>query len=107
MNEMGGNPGSGQEHEQQKSGASATNRVREAASDVGQQVREAGSQVREAAREQYDRLRDQASDYYDRGREMAQEWEQDLEGYIQEQPIKSILIAAGVGLLLGVLLKRW
>jgi ElaB/YqjD/DUF883 family membrane-anchored ribosome-binding protein len=57
-------------------------------------------------REQYGHLRDQASEYYERGRDMAQQWEQNLEGYIQEQPIKSILIAAGVGLLLGVLLKR-
>ena len=29
------------------------------------------------------------------------EWEQGLEDYVREQPIKSLLIAAGVGMLMG------
>jgi len=40
------------------------------------------------------------------GRERAQEWEQSIETYVQEKPIQSILIAAGVGILLGILWKR-
>ena len=36
----------------------------------------------------------------------AMEWEQNLESYVQDQPIKSLLIAAGVGALLGFLWRR-
>ena len=48
----------------------------------------------------------QAKGYYSQGREAAQQFEQSLEGYVQEKPIQALLIAAGVGLLLGVLWKR-
>ena len=51
-------------------------------------------------------LRDQASEYYEQGRQRAQEWEQGLEQYVQEKPVQSLLIAAGVGMLLGLLWKR-
>jgi ElaB/YqjD/DUF883 family membrane-anchored ribosome-binding protein len=34
------------------------------------------------------------------------EMEQNLEQYVQEKPIQALLMAAGVGLLLGILWKR-
>jgi ElaB/YqjD/DUF883 family membrane-anchored ribosome-binding protein len=77
----------------------AVSQLREKASDM------AGS-IRDAASEQYEHLRDTASEYYDQGRRKAQEWQQGLEQYVQDQPIKSLLIAAGVGMLLGILWKR-
>jgi ElaB/YqjD/DUF883 family membrane-anchored ribosome-binding protein len=40
------------------------------------------------------------------GRQRAQEWEKGLEDYVHEKPLQAILIAAGVGMLLGVLWKR-
>ena len=54
----------------------------------------------------YGQLRDQATDYYEQGRQRATEMEQSLEQYVHEKPIQSLLIAAGVGMLLGVLWKR-
>ncbi len=80
--------------------------LRDKASEVGQNLRDLGGQVRDAAREKYDQLSDQAKNYYDQGREMAQDWEQTLESYVQEKPVQALLIAAGVGLLLGILWKR-
>lgn len=80
--------------------------VKETASQVGQQVKDVAGQYRDVAREQYDHLRQQAHDYYDQGVETASEWQDSLESYIQEKPIKSLLIAAGVGMLLGILWKR-
>jgi ElaB/YqjD/DUF883 family membrane-anchored ribosome-binding protein len=65
-----------------------------------------GGQVKDAAKEQYERLRDQASEYYEHGRQQAREWQHNLENYVQEQPVKSLLIAAGVGVLLGMLWRR-
>jgi ElaB/YqjD/DUF883 family membrane-anchored ribosome-binding protein len=85
---------------------STTQSLRDSASQVGQTLRDAGSQVRDAAGEKYNELRQQASDYYEQGRQRAEEWEQSLESYVQEKPIQSLLIAAGVGMLLGILWKR-
>ena len=78
----------------------------EQAQQVGQNLRDLGGQVRDTAREKYQHLSEQAQEYYDQGREKAREWEQGLESYIQEKPLQSVLIAAGVGVLLGLLWKR-
>jgi len=80
--------------------------LRDKAQEVGQNLRNLGGQVRDAARDKYGELQDQARGYYDQGREKAQEWEQSLEGYVQQKPLQSLAIAAGVGLLLGILWKR-
>ena len=80
--------------------------LRDAVSGVGENLRDMGSQARAAAEEKYQELREHASDYYEQGRDMAHDWEQTLEGYVQEKPLQSLLIAAGVGLLLGILWKR-
>jgi ElaB/YqjD/DUF883 family membrane-anchored ribosome-binding protein len=77
-----------------------------AAEQVRSQVSEVAGQVRDAAREKFEHLRDGAADYYEQGREKAQEWQHGVEQYVQEQPIKALLIAAGVGVLLGILWKR-
>lgn len=74
--------------------------------DVGQQLRDVGSQVRDAAQQQYTQLRDSANEYYQQGRERAMEWEQNFEDYVREQPMKSVLIAAGIGCIIGFLWRR-
>jgi len=78
----------------------------EKATQVGQNIRELGQQTRDVATQKYEQLRGQAEDYYQQGRERAMEWEQSLEQYVHEKPLQSILIAAGVGVLLGLLWKR-
>ena len=80
--------------------------VAEQAQQVGQNLRDLGGQVRDAAREKYSQLSDQAREYYEQGRQKAEEWERGLESYIQEKPLQAVLIAAGVGVLLGLLWKR-
>jgi ElaB/YqjD/DUF883 family membrane-anchored ribosome-binding protein len=80
--------------------------LKDTAKQVQQNIREMGGQVRAAAEEKYENLRDQAQEYYEEGRQRAHEWEQGLEQYVQEKPIQSLLIAAGVGMLLGILWKR-
>jgi len=80
--------------------------LKDSASQVGQDLRNLGSQARDAATQTYDQLREQAGDYYEQGRERAREMEQSLEQYVQEKPIQSLLMAAGVGMLLGILWKR-
>lgn len=85
---------------------SPVEQVKDAAADVGKQLRDAGSQVRDAASKKYEDLRDQASEYYEQGRERAEEWEQTIESYVQEKPVKALLLAAGVGFLMGAIWKR-
>jgi len=80
--------------------------ISQAATQVGQNIREMGTQARDMASEKYNQLRDQAQDYYQQGRQRATEWEQGLESYVQEKPVQAVLIAAGVGVLLGLLWKR-
>lgn len=105
MSRMEDTAGSGQQSESQEQGGTAE-QLRNKAQQVGQQLREVGDQVRSTAQEQYEQLRTQASEYYETGRQRAMEWEQSLENYVREQPVKSLLIAAGVGVILGALWKR-
>jgi ElaB/YqjD/DUF883 family membrane-anchored ribosome-binding protein len=81
-------------------------KMAEQAQQVGQNLRDLGGQVRDTAREKYEQLSEQAQEYYEQGREKAREWEEGLESYIQEKPLQSVLIAAGIGVLLGLLWKR-
>jgi ElaB/YqjD/DUF883 family membrane-anchored ribosome-binding protein len=73
---------------------------------MAQNLRDMSGNVTGAAREQYDNLRQSATEYYDYGRERAQEWQTQVEEYVREQPIKAVMIAAGVGIVLGVLWRR-
>jgi ElaB/YqjD/DUF883 family membrane-anchored ribosome-binding protein len=64
----------------------------------------------EAVAETLEHVRDTAGQLYRRAKDQALEKERRVEGYVQEHPWKSMLIAAGVGagigLLAGVLLAR-
>lgn len=51
-------------------------------------------------------VRERAGAYYQQGREKAVDYEQRIEEMVREQPMKSVLIAAGAGLVLGMLLRR-
>jgi len=84
----------------------ARQQLRESAASVQENLRDMGGQVRDAAAEKYHQLKEQAGQYYEEGRQRAIEWERGLENYVQERPIKSLLIAAGVGMLIGILWKR-
>lgn len=86
----------------QSQGQSST----EQSSGVAQNLRDMGQQVKEKAQEQFETLRQSASEYYEQGRDKAMEWEHNVEDYIREQPMKSVLIAAGVGLVLGFIWRR-
>jgi ElaB/YqjD/DUF883 family membrane-anchored ribosome-binding protein len=80
--------------------------VTESVGNIGRDLRDLGSNVKHAATEQYEQVRDRAKDYFESGRQRAEDFEHGIEGYIQDEPLKSVLIAAGVGLLIGVLWRR-
>jgi ElaB/YqjD/DUF883 family membrane-anchored ribosome-binding protein len=80
--------------------------IADKATQVGQNLRELGSQARDVAGQKYEQLRDSAADYYQQGKDRAVEWEHSLESYVHEKPLQAVLIAAGIGVLLGILWKR-
>jgi ElaB/YqjD/DUF883 family membrane-anchored ribosome-binding protein len=77
----------------------AADRVRDKAAEVSQHLKD-------AATDKYTEVKDRATNAYNQGRETAEQWEQSLESYVQEKPLQAVLLAAGVGLLLGLLWKR-
>ena len=76
-----------------------TDQFRETAAMAREDLREMGTLAKDVAREK-------AQDIYTRGREKTKEWGENLETYVRDQPVKSLLIAAGVGLALGFLMRR-
>lgn len=47
-----------------------------------------------------------AAEYYQQGRERMLAWQQQLEHQVREKPLQSLLMAAGLGLLFGLLRRR-
>jgi ElaB/YqjD/DUF883 family membrane-anchored ribosome-binding protein len=79
----------------------ASGRLRKQATAVSKDLQAMGGTARDAAQEKLGQLRDNASEYFEQGRDKAHQVERTLAQFILDQPLKSILIAAGVGLLLG------
>jgi ElaB/YqjD/DUF883 family membrane-anchored ribosome-binding protein len=79
----------------------ATDRLCEQAREVTQELQQMGSTAGDAVRENLGKLQDEASECYEQGRDQAYKAEQTFEQYIKDHPLKSILIAAGVGMFLG------
>ena len=88
----------------------ASESTAEAVSQAADRVREKAAEVshhlKEVAEEKYDQVRKEAAHVYNEGRHKAEQWEESLESYVQEKPLQAVLLAAGVGLLLGLLWKR-
>jgi len=65
-----------------------------------------GKITKEMASKTMEELKENAGEYYRQGLEKAQGWEKSLEGTIKKNPLQSVLIAAGVGLVLGIFFKK-
>ena len=84
--------------------------VQERAQEMGAQVRdwaqEKGSQIKEGTQEAMQQVGTSASQLAALSRDTMNELEEGLEDRIRNKPLQSVLIAAGVGMLLGLLWKR-
>jgi ElaB/YqjD/DUF883 family membrane-anchored ribosome-binding protein len=87
-------------------GGMASEQMKEKVQQTGQSLRDLGDSARVAAKERLEQARKTASEYYERGKQRAMEWEEGVEDYVRENPMKSLLMAAGAGLLLGIMLRR-
>ncbi|MCC6273436.1 DUF883 family protein [Deltaproteobacteria bacterium PRO3] len=86
--------------------AKHTAEFREKAATLGHDVQELGKTTRDLAHDTVGMIRENASEYYQQGLKKAQSLEKDLETKIKENPLQALLIAAGVGFVLGALWKR-
>lgn len=81
-------------------------KLREKISETRENIADVGHLASETAQDKFHELKDRASEKYDEGKEKLHELEATFEQKVRESPIKSILIAAGVGLALGYLWRR-
>jgi len=84
--------------------------VQERAQEIGTQVRDwaqdVGGQLKEGAQEAMRQAGTSASQFSTQGREAVEQLEKSLEDYIRAKPLQSLMIAAGVGLVVGWLWKK-
>ena len=73
---------------------------------VVRDLQEVGEATKRMATDSVDVLRDAANQYLDEGRAKVRELGDSIHSKVQHQPMKSLLIATGIGFLLGVLWRR-
>ena len=80
--------------------------IRDTAEEIGAQLRSKAQDVSTQAQALGTQAKDTISEYYEQGRESLRALPQTLEAQIRARPLEALLIAGGVGLLLGLLWRR-
>lgn len=79
---------------------------RKKASALGHDVEDLGSITKELASDAVGKFQENTARYYNEGIKQAGKFEKGLEKTISENPLTSLLIAAGVGLVAGAYFNR-
>jgi ElaB/YqjD/DUF883 family membrane-anchored ribosome-binding protein len=77
-------------------------RMQEAGREVGQRAQQVGQRAQELTTQG----QEVAAEYYQQGRERVLAWQQQLQTQVREKPLQTLLMAAGIGLLFGLLRRR-
>src|SRR5262249_30682851 len=77
-------------------------RMQAAGKEVSQKAQEAGQKVQELTTQG----QEVAAEYYQQGRERVLAWQQQLQTQVREKPLQTLLMAAGIGMLFGLLRRR-
>lgn len=83
-----------------------TEELRESARHLKHDVRELGAAARHVAQDSLADARQCVAGYAEQGRTQVRDALATVEGKIQERPATALLVAAGVGILLGILVMR-
>jgi ElaB/YqjD/DUF883 family membrane-anchored ribosome-binding protein len=75
-------------------------------STIGNSIHELGATAREVAADQIEAIQECASDMLDHGRQRIRNVGQSVESRLHAQPMKTVLVAVGVGILLGMIFSR-
>lgn len=81
-------------------------RLREKTSETRDNIAEIGHLAKETVQDKYQELKELASEKYSAGKQKLVDLESSFADTIRGTPMKSVLIAAGAGLLLGILWRR-
>ena len=81
--------------------STTTDRLAKQAMQLSKDLRELGTAAKDVAQEKVGQLRDDASERIEQGKDKVHDIVPTVEQYVRERPLKSLLIAAGVGLLFG------
>lgn len=81
-------------------------RFREKAAQTRTNIADMGHLAKEAVQDKLNDLKDRAADKLGDGKAKVQELEESLRHKVQEAPVKSLLIAAGVGIALAFIWRR-
>jgi ElaB/YqjD/DUF883 family membrane-anchored ribosome-binding protein len=81
--------------------STTSDRLGAQSNELSEDLKEMGATVKDAAQEKLRNVRENATEYYEQGRDNAHGVLCDFEQYVRARPLKSVLIAAGVGLLFG------
>ncbi|MBF0104400.1 MAG: hypothetical protein HQM16_03630 [Deltaproteobacteria bacterium] len=74
--------------------------------DLGMDFQDLSKATSTLATDAANMVQEKASEYYDQGMNEVKRFEKGLESRIQNKPIQSLLIVAGIGLVLGALWNR-
>ena len=85
--------------------STTSDRLGKQAKEVTEDLQEMGGTVRDAAQEKLGQVGEKASEYYEQGRDKVHGVACACEQFLRERPLKSVLIAAGIGWLLGRFLE--
>jgi ElaB/YqjD/DUF883 family membrane-anchored ribosome-binding protein len=77
--------------------------VKETAQNVGTQVKETVQDMGTQAKET---IQAAGTQVYEQGRESLQDLNRTIEGQIRRRPLQALLVAGGIGVLLGILWQR-
>ena len=89
-----------------KTAPSTSDKLREQAGVVRDDLGQLGRLAKDATKEKLGDAKERASDYYDKGKIKAEQLEEQLVDQIRKKPLQSVLIAAGIGALFGLLITR-
>jgi ElaB/YqjD/DUF883 family membrane-anchored ribosome-binding protein len=94
----------------QAAGAQVRETVQEMGTYVKETAQNAGTQVKETVQDMGTQAKETmqaaGTQVYEQGRESLQDVHQTIEGQIRTRPLQALLVAGGIGVLLGVLWRR-
>ena len=86
--------------------SSTSDQIGKQAKEVTEDLQKMGGTVRDAAQEELGKLGEKAAEYCEQGRDKVHGIACACEQYLRERPLRSVLMAAGIGWLLGRFWKR-
>jgi len=84
----------------------AMDAFQEKAGELGEDLSEVATLAADVGREKLGKVRDAAVKSYEDAKDQLVTWEDALKSCVQQKPIKSLLIAAGFGMFISMILRR-